>query len=172
MDKFLIASVLALMAFGPIATAETEGPFMVNRDHQKDQTKVVDYQKDVSCIQVDEHKYECMLDDVARDYIVGEGEYDVSMSAASQPVRFADNARTGVAGIQILDIDDGSLFHLVGLQNNDILVEIDGVKINDMEQAMKLYKTVKDYELFTYRIMRIRPGGKRWDFKDYRIHVI
>lgn len=58
------------------------------------------------------------------------------------------------AGFQVKAIDRGSLYEKLGLQNGDIIKELNGEELNTMEHVMGLFKKLKTERDFSVKIVR------------------
>jgi len=69
-------------------------------------------------------------------------------------------------GYQVKAIDKGSLYEKLGLQNNDIIEEINGEPLDSMEKVMGLFKKLRNERAFTVKINR--KGASQ--FQNYHIN--
>jgi type II secretion system protein C len=69
-------------------------------------------------------------------------------------------------GYQVKAIDRGSLYEKMGLQNNDIIEEINGQPLDSMEKVMGLFQKLRNERAFTVKINR--AGADR--FQNYHIN--
>jgi general secretion pathway protein C len=102
----------------------------------------------------------------ARGVLRGQGlNYDLSrdliqqsinnMAELMSAVRMTPYVKDGKPeGFRLTQIQDDSLFRMMGLQNGDILIGINGKNILSAEDMMKAYATIKEGNSFTVSIMR------------------
>jgi general secretion pathway protein C len=68
-------------------------------------------------------------------------------------------------GIQLSNIQPGSIFRNMGLVSGDVISAVDGKKIQSVEDAMELYKSMKSASNFKLEVQR----SGRLETMDYRI---
>lgn len=86
-----------------------------------------------------------------RDYVAKEGLLTIMMQAASMPEKDGDG---NTIGYRLLEIDAGSIYELAGMQNHDVLLEIDEVPIRDPLTALRMLNAIKDKDQFTFKYRR------------------
>ena len=79
----------------------------------------------------------------------------------AQPMKFFDYIRVSphrdngqLAGYRLMPGKDPSLFTQLGLQPNDLAVEINGIRLNDMQQAMNVINELRDAKEAAIKIER------------------
>ncbi len=85
-------------------------------------------------------------------HIQGEGLAEILMQAAATPV-----IRGGVQiGYRMTDFDAGSVFQTIGLQERDIVLEIDGMALTDPRHAVEILRYARTLDAFDVRIVRAK----------------
>lgn len=79
----------------------------------------------------------------------------------AEPMKFFDYVRVSpqhrngqLAGYRLMPGKDPSVFQQLGLQRNDLAVEINGVRLNDMQQAMRVINELRDAKEASIKIER------------------
>lgn len=79
----------------------------------------------------------------------------------AQPMKFFDYIRVSphrdngqLAGYRLMPGKDPSLFTQLGLQPNDLAVEINGIRLNDMQQAMNVINELRDAKEAAIKVER------------------
>lgn len=98
---------------------------------------------------------EVVLSRGVHDHIVGEGLMAVLMDATATPVYGLD----GLVGFKVWNFDPGSVYDLVGLQNGDVVREIDGSPLDSVVGAIALLRSVQVKRNF--RVSIDRHGVRR-----------
>lgn len=87
--------------------------------------------------------------DISRDELIAE------------PMRFFDYIRVSphrpqgqLVGYRLMPGKDASLFSQLGLQPNDLAIEINGIALNDMQQAMSVINELRDAKEAAIKIER------------------
>ncbi|MDX3772718.1 type II secretion system protein GspC [Chromatiaceae bacterium AAb-1] len=98
---------------------------------------------------------EPMAMEVAQDVQINRGEL------LSEPMKFFDYIRVSpqhrdgqLAGYRLMPGREPALFNQLGLQRNDLAVEINGIRLNDMQQAMKVINELRDAREASIKIER------------------
>jgi type II secretory pathway component PulC len=94
--------------------------------------------------EVERHDDEVTLSTALRNDIAGPGLAKVMMQAAATLV-------PGV-GFRLTDIDPGSIFDQVGLNDGDIVMEIDGVALSDPLTAVTALRSAAGEDYFTVKV--------------------
>jgi general secretion pathway protein C len=101
-----------------------------------------------------------------KDQVPGEGStYKISkdfvrdsmndLTKIMSTVRIKPYIKDGKSqGFQISQIKEGSLLKTMGFQDEDVITSVNGQAILSPEDAMKLYKTLKDSSLFSITVVR------------------
>jgi type II secretory pathway component PulC len=88
----------------------------------------------------------------AFDHIHGQGLLTILNQAAATPV--VDNDGDTV-GFMLSDIDAGSVFLTVGLQDFDVVTEIDGMRLSDPRRAVEILRYARTLDAFDVKIQRL-----------------
>jgi len=96
-----------------------------------------------------------VIDDKARDHIVGDGLMSIMFEAAAEVVL---NGYREVTGIRFSEIEPGSIYDLVGLRNGDVVTMIDGQFVTGIAHVMDLVEDLKRRDTFTYMVLRKPPN--------------
>lgn len=86
-----------------------------------------------------------------RDYISNDNLATVMMQAASEAYY---DAEWRLMGFRLLEIERGSIYDIVGIENNDIITHINGIRLNGVLIAFTMLKNVKDSDSFTFTYLR------------------
>ncbi len=70
-----------------------------------------------------------------------------------------------IKGFQISEIEAGSIYEKVGIQNNDVVTKINDAPLNDMSKTIALLNTLRDDQQVTFEVER---GGQK---KTYYLKV-
>lgn len=89
----------------------------------------------------------------AHDHIVGDGIFAILDQAASTPVVDGETGRQ--IGYELTDIDRGSVFQTVGLQDGDVVLEIEGVALVTPQIAVDMLRIAKNLDRFDVLLMRL-----------------
>jgi general secretion pathway protein C len=60
-----------------------------------------------------------------------------------------------VDGFVISEIDHGSLYQQAGLQNGDVILRINGRRVNSTGQAMSMYQALQNATAIDLELMRV-----------------
>jgi type II secretory pathway component PulC len=99
--------------------------------------------KITSGIEIQDNKI--LVTETLRDYLDKEGLIAALMQAASEMVE---------QGIKLFDIDRGSIYDLAGLENGDIIQEIDGVPLTSPFTALRLANSIRRSPEFKFKYSR------------------
>jgi type II secretory pathway component PulC len=92
------------------------------------------------------------------DYVVGPGLHDQLMSAGSYPVI----GPSGLRGWGLRWIDTGSIYDLLGFQDDDVVTEIDGRPLTDVEVTLTLLRRLTTDREVTLKVER---DGQPFDLR-------
>ena len=81
-----------------------------------------------------------------------EGLLTIMMQAGAQAVIEDDE----VIGFRLLEIDQGSIYDIIGLKNHDVILSIDGIPITGALMAIKLLHRIRKMDNFSFT--RLREG--------------
>ena len=113
-----------------------------------------DYSKDL------EHKDGIVvIDDMARDHIVGAGYLSVLLEAGAEAVT---NSYDEIVGIRLYEIEPGSIYDLVGLRDEDIITMVDGQYVTGITHMLNLAEDLKRRSTFSFMVSR-KIRGKLQD---------
>lgn len=91
-----------------------------------------------------------------KDALVSKELAKILMQAASRPV-YTEPTNT-LIGIELLEIDSGSLYDAFGLQNGDIITQLDGVPITNFSDTIRQLKALQNANSFQFTIIRSGVG--------------
>jgi len=97
------------------------------------------------------------------EYVTDENLPTVIMQAASEAVY---DERGNIRGFGLYDMDTGSIFDLVGLEDGDVVIAIDGQPLDGVLESINLLKRTRAKKKFTVTL--IREGQE----KTFKIEVI
>lgn len=86
---------------------------------------------------------------------------EIMFQACSEP--YLENGEQ--VGYRLFEIDTGSVYETVGLKNNDIVLEIEGITLADPHVAIQMLRYAKTQDSFTYLVQH---DGKR---KRYQVQI-
>lgn len=86
-----------------------------------------------------------LVTEALQRHIAGEGLLSILMQAASEPVE---------GGYRIFQIDPGSVFELIGMEDNDIITELDGEPLSNPLTTMLLLNRARSLKSFSFRFQR------------------
>lgn len=91
-------------------------------------------------------------------YVINRGTLNDNLSNMSRlftEIRAVPNFQNGAtSGYTLSEIEAGSIFQEIGLQDGDVLTAVDGQAVNDPLKAMTLLQTVRDRPSITVNLTR------------------
>lgn len=87
-----------------------------------------------------------------KDELISKELAKILMQAASRPV-YKQSSNT-LLGIELLAIDSGSLYDAFGLQDGDIITQLDDVSITNFADTIRQLKALQNADLFQFTIIR------------------
>jgi general secretion pathway protein C len=91
-------------------------------------------------------------------YVINRGTLNnnlQNMSRLFTEIRAVPNFQNGAtAGFKLSQIEAGSIFQDIGLQDGDVLTAVEGQQINDPLKAMTLLQTVRERPSITVNVTR------------------
>lgn len=90
----------------------------------------------------------------AARHIKGEGLSAILMQAAATPI-FKGGEQIGY---RLTDMDPGSVFETVGIQDGDLVLEIDGMPLSDPRRSVEILRYAKTLDAFD--VLLVRRGVK------------
>jgi general secretion pathway protein C len=94
----------------------------------------------------------------AGEYEISRGEIDgvlSNMSKLATQARIVPSFKNGKAnGFKLFSIRPGSLYAKLGIQNGDIVQQINGYEINSPDKALEIYSKLKDAQTITVDLLR------------------
>jgi type II secretory pathway component PulC len=87
-----------------------------------------------------------------------ERRFENEWALIMEKTRFIPNlVEGGVSGFKILNFPENTILSEIGIVKNDIIKEINGVELDNMEKLLDLYNRFKNDNQFEVRVLR---GGK------------
>jgi general secretion pathway protein C len=107
---------------------------------------------------------------------VGDDRYEIqknvidsalsNLNTLATQARLVPSFRNGVAnGFKLFQIQPGSLYAAIGIQNGDVITRINGYEINSPDKALEIYQKLRDLSHFTVELERAGQVIK----KDYSV---
>ncbi len=133
-------------------------PSVINVLSAKKSKEFIKKKKEVKGIKNDGNKFE-----ISKSFINGQLENLSSLltQARGIPIHNPD----GTMSFKVVEIVPGSIFSTLGMENEDIITQINGSPINDLNEVMSLFGRLKNLDKLQLTINR---GGLVED-KDYQI---
>jgi len=69
-----------------------------------------------------------------------------------------------MVGVQLNAIKPGSMFEQIGIQNGDVIQELNGIKIDSPEQSAKILLEFVDAKTFTVVVNRSGQGQQTFTY--------
>lgn len=88
-----------------------------------------------------------------KDQIVSKELAKVIMQAASKLV-YSPPPEEALMGIELLEIDKGSIYEAFGLQDGDIITKLDDVSVTNIVETVKQLKGLQNVDSFKFTIIR------------------
>jgi general secretion pathway protein C len=89
-----------------------------------------------------------------------------NLNTLATQARLVPSFRNGVAnGFKLFQIQPGSLYAAIGIQNGDVITRINGYEINSPDKALEIYQKLRDLSHFTVELERAGQVVK----KDYSV---
>ena len=133
-------------------------PSVINVLSASDSKKFIKKKKKIKGIKNDGNKFE-----ISKSYINKQLENLSSLltQARGIPIHNPD----GTMSFKVVEISPGSIFSTLGIENEDVITQINGQPINDLNEVMSLFGRLKNLDKLQLTINR---GGLIED-KDYKI---
>lgn len=93
------------------------------------------------------------------DHAKGRGQLAIAWQAASS---FVKDAEGEWLGLQISDIEPGSIFDLAGIRNHDVVTHVLGHPLSSPELGIHLLQRVKDMREWTFTVRKPIGRWKAW----------
>lgn len=87
----------------------------------------------------------------ARDHLVNTGILTVLNQAASTPAYDEDGDQIGYT---LSEIEPGSIYDVVGLQDGDLVTHIDDIRLSNPKISVELLRYVKGEDAFSFAVRR------------------
>jgi len=102
-------------------------------------------------IKVEEKNKTIKITKDAKDKIITKELANILMQAASQLVYNEDKE---LIGIEIFDIDQGSIYETFGLQDGDVITQLDGIPVTNLSETVKHLKSLQEAPSLNFTILR------------------